>query len=118
MYWGGHALPQYFLPPPATQNGYQPEIQLSRKLVPFFFNARVRKYANQYAILTPSQYVPPALLTFNRHLPVTKADVLYFCTKKPAVKTAGGTYPIDGVGWRRLRCARRHARGHKLQRCL
>ena len=22
-----------------------------------------------------------------------------------------------GVGWRRLRCARRHARGHKLQRC-
>ena len=28
-------------------------------------------------------------------------------------------YPvyIDGVGWRRLRCARRHARGDKLQRC-
>ena len=45
--------------------------------------------------------VPPALLTFRRHLPVTKADVLLtFCTykvlyaKKPAVKTTGGTCQV------------------------
>ena len=62
------------------------------KTCPLFFNA----------ILTPSWQVPPALLTFKRHLPVTKADVLLtFCTfsyirKKPTVKTAGGTCQ-DGV---------------------
>ena len=63
---------------------------------------------------------PPALLTFKRHLPVTKADVLLtFCTysmwrKKPAVKTAGETSQ-DGVLMATMRCARRHARGHQLQ---
>ena len=50
---------------------------------PLFFNAHVRKHA----ILTPSWQVPPALLTFKRHLPVTKADVFadvsYLYTKKP-----------------------------------
>ena len=37
----------------------------------------------QSAILTPSWLVPPALLTFKRHLPVTKAGILLtFCTYK------------------------------------
>ena len=45
-----------------------------------------------YAILTPSWLVPPALLTFKRHLLVTKADiVLTFCTYKVLyTRKAGG----------------------------
>ena len=46
-----------------------------------FSSMRMSKIRHQYAILTPSWLVPPALLTFKRHLPVTKADVvLTFCT--------------------------------------
>ena len=70
------------------------------------FNAHVRKFA----ILTRSWQVPPALLTFKRHLPVMKADVLLtFCTyirKKPAVKIAGGTCQ-DGILMATMRCTRR-----------
>ena len=85
----------------------------------------------QSAILTPSWLVPPALLTFKRHLPVTKAGILLtFCTykvlpvssiyiyiyivtgsymrKKPPVKPAGGTSQ-DGVLMATMRCASRHA---------
>ena len=36
--------------------------------------------------------------------------------KKPAVKPAGGTSQ-DGVLMATMRCARQHARGHRLQRC-
>ena len=38
-----------------------------------------------------------------------------YIRKKPAVKTAGGTSQ-DGVLMATMRCARRHARGHRLQR--
>ena len=53
---------------------------------------RMSKIRHQYAILTPSWLVPPALLTFKRHSPVTKADVvLTFCTYKVLyTKKAGG----------------------------
>ena len=44
------------------------------------------------------------------------ADVLYQNTKKPAVKTAGGTCQ-DGVLMATMRCAGRHTRGHQLHRC-
>ena len=75
--------------------------------------------------MTPSWLVLAARLTFKRHLPGTKTDVLLtFCTykvqypkkKKPAVKTAGVTSQ-DGILMVTMRCARRHARGHQLQRC-
>ena len=66
--------------------------KLSRKLVPLLFNAHV----HQYAILTPSWQVPPALLTFKRHLPVTKANVFVLMYEKAGVETAGGTCQ-DGV---------------------
>ena len=42
-----------------------------------FSSMRMCKIRHQYAILTPSWHVPLALLTFKRHFPVTKADVLY-----------------------------------------
>ena len=46
-----------------------------------FLQCACPKIRHQCAILTPSWQVPPALLTFKRHLPVTKADVLpTFCT--------------------------------------
>ena len=53
---------------------------------------RMSKIRHQYAILTPSWLVPPALLTFKRHLLVTKADVvLTFCTYKVLyTRKAGG----------------------------
>ena len=70
----------------------------------------------KYAINTPFWQVPPALLTSKQHLPVTKADVLSYFRKKPAIKTAGGTCQ-DDVLMATMRCARRHARGHELQRC-
>ena len=50
------------------------------KTCPLFFNAHVQNTPSIRhfdAILTPSWQVSPALLTFRRHLPVTKADVLY-----------------------------------------
>ena len=95
------------------------------KTCPLFFNAHVQNTPSIRhfdAILTPSLLVPPAILTFKRHLPVTKANVvLMFCTyrsyirKKPAVKTAGGTGQ-DGVLMATMKCARRHARGHGADR--
>ena len=82
------------------------------------FSMRMSKIRHQYAILTPSWQVSPALLTFRWHLPVTKADVLLtFCTykvlyaKKPAVKTPGGTCQV-AHWWRWW-----DARGHQHQRC-
>ena len=48
-------------------------------------------------LLTPSWQVPPALLTFKRHLPVTRADVLYLFTKKVGGQNCRGNLP----GWRR-----------------
>ena len=69
------------LDPPRHRINNQPEVRLPWNVVPFLLCAcpRIR---NRYAILTPSWQVPPALLTLNRHLPVTKADVLLtFCTK-------------------------------------
>ena len=59
-----------------SQNRDQPEVRLSWKLVPFS-SMRMSKIRHQYAILTPSWLVLPPLLTFKRHLPVTKAAVLY-----------------------------------------
>ena len=83
---------------------------------------RMSKIRHQYSILTPSWQVSPALLTFRRHLPVTKADVLLtFCTykvlyaKKPGGKNYRGNLP-GGVLMATMRCARRHARGHQHQR--
>ena len=53
---------------------------------------RMSKIRQFDAILAPSWLVPPALLTFKQHLPVTKADVmLTFCTYKVLyTKKAGG----------------------------
>ena len=78
-------VPQVIIEGPDHRIEINLKSKLSRKLVPLLFNA----HAHQYAILTPSCQVPPALLTFKRHLPVTKADVLYLCTKKPASKLPG-----------------------------
>ena len=66
---------------------------------------RMSKIRHQYAILTPSWQVPPALLTFKRHLPVTKADdLLTFCTYKVLYTKKAG---IDGDDeMREARCAR------------
>ena len=72
----------------------------SRENLSPFLNARVQNTPSIRhfdAILTPSWLVPPALLTFKRHLPVTKADVLltYFTyevvyTKKASDKNCRG----------------------------
>ena len=95
-------------------NREQPEVQLSWKLVPFSLQCACPK-----TILTPywrhlGKFLS-ALLTFKRHFPVTKADVLYLYTKKPAVKTAGGTCQDGVLLMATMRCARLHARGHQLQ---
>ena len=87
-----------------------------------FFNAHVQNTPSIRhfdAILTPSRVVPTTLLTFKRHLPVTKSDVLLtFCTynilytKKLAVKLPGELATMAT-----MRCARRHGRGQSLQMC-
>ena len=68
-------------------------------LSPFFQCARP-KIRHQYAILTPSSQVPPALLIFKRQSAGYKswpfAEVLYLYMKKRTVKTARGTCQ-DGV---------------------
>ena len=99
------------------QNRDQPGVGLSWKLVPCF-SMRMSEIRHFDAILTPSWQVPPALLTFKRHLPVTKADVLYLCTKKAGGKNCRENLPgwrIDGDDEMREAngeaCARRHARG-------
>ena len=91
-----------------------------------FFNAHVQNTPSIRhfdAILTPSWQVPHALLTFKRHLPVTKADILLmFCTYKVLyTKKAGGkncreTFQ-DGILMATMKCSRRHPRGHQRQRC-
>ena len=56
------------------------------------------------AILTPSWQVPPALVTFKWHLPVTKADVLLtFCTKirKSQLSKLPGELARMAYWWRR-----------------
>ena len=109
-----------------SQNRYSTRSPTPVKTCPIFF-MRMSKIRHFDAILTPSWRVSPTLLTFRRHLPVTKADVLLtFCTykvlyakKKTAVKTTGGTCQV-AYWWRRwdargdmreATCARRHARG-------
>ena len=106
---------------------YSHRVEVNQKLSSFFvvpfFNSHDQKYVintpfcrHIRAILVSSQ----ALLTFKRHLSVTKTDVLYLCMKKSGGQNCRGNiqgWRIDGVGWSRLRCARRHARGHKFQRC-
>ena len=96
------------------------------KPCPHFFKTHVQNtpfWRHIDAILTPSWLVPPALLTFKRHLPVLKAYVLLtFCTYKVLyTKNAGGKNCMgtsqDGVLMATMRCARQHARGHWLQRC-
>ena len=95
------------------------------KTCPLFFNAHVQNTPSIRhfdAILTPSWQVSPALLTFRRHFPVTKTDVLLtFCTCKVlyAKKNGGQNYRGNlpgGVLMATIRCARRHARGHQHQR--
>ena len=82
-----------------------------------FFQCACPKIRHQYAILTPywrhPGKSPPALLTFKRHLPVTKPDVLLMFytykvlyTKKSGGKNCRGNLP----GWR-IRWRRWHARG-------
>ena len=90
-----------------------------------FFNEHVQNTPSIRhfdAILTPSWQVSTALLTFRRHLPVTKANVLLtFSTYKVlyAKKSGGKNYQRclpGGVLMATMRCARRHARGHQHQR--
>ena len=57
-----------------------------QNLSPFFFNAHVWKYTINTPFWRHPDKFPPALLTFKRHLPVTKADVLYLYTKKAGGK--------------------------------
>ena len=62
-----------------SRSGHRIEINQksnSRENLAPFFQCTCPKMRHQYAILTPSLQVPPALLIFKRHLPVTKADVL------------------------------------------
>ena len=102
------------------QNRYSTRSPTPVKTCPNFFYAHVQNTPSIRhfdAILTPSWQVSPALLTFRRHLPVTKADVLLtFCTykvlyaKKPSGKNYRGNLP-GGVLMATMRCARRHARG-------
>ena len=79
------------------------------------------KIRHQYAILTPSWQVSPALLTLKRHLPVTKADVLLtFCTKirkRQWSKLPGELARMSYLCMAMMRYARRHARKHQRQRC-
>ena len=78
---------------PPAHRGSEYRLTTSPTLVktcPLFFNAHVRKYAINTPFWCHSGKFP------RRHLTVTKADVLYLYTKKPAVKTAGGNLP----GWR------------------
>ena len=92
----------------------RPEVHLSWKRSPFFsmsMSENTPFWRHIDSVLASSH----ALLTFKRHFPVTKADVLYIYKKTPPVKSAGGTCQ-DGVLMTTMRCARRHARGHKLQR--
>ena len=86
---------------------YSHRIEVNQKLSSFF----VVPFFNSH---------DQALLTFKRHLSVMKTDVLYLCMKTSGGQNCRGNiqgWRIDGVGWSRLRCARRHARGHKFQRC-
>ena len=71
--------------------GFGHRIKLTRsptrvKICPLFFNAYVQNTPSIRhfdTILTPHWQVSPALLTFRRHLPVTKAAILLtFCTYK------------------------------------
>ena len=93
----------------------QPEVRLSWKLVPFFsmrMSENTPSIRHFDAIMTPSWQVPPAL-SVKRHLPITKADVLQtFCTYKVLYTKKAGAENRRGTSH-----ARRHARGHKLQRC-
>ena len=96
------------------------------KTCPLFFNAHVQNtpsIRHFWRHIDAIWQVSPALLTFRRHLPVTKADVLLtFCTYKVLyTKKAGGKNCrgnlLGGVLMETMRCARRHARGHQHQRC-
>ena len=68
------------------------EVQLSWKLVPFF---SMRMFENTPFWCHPVKS-PQALLTFKRHLPVTKADILCLYRKKAGGKNCRGNLP----GWR------------------
>ena len=75
------------------------------KTCPLFFNAHVQNTPSIRhfdAILTPSWQVSPALLTFRRHFPVTKTDVLLtFCTCKVLyAKKNGGKNYRELARWR------------------
>ena len=107
----------------ASQNRYSKSD--SRENLSHFFYAHVQNTPSIRhfdAILTPSWQVSPALLTFRRHFPATKADVLLtFCTYKVlyAKKTGSRNYRGNlpgGVLMATMRCARRHAREHQHQR--
>ena len=96
------------------------------KTCPLFFNAHVQNTPSIRHFWRHTDaiwQVSPALLTFRRHLPVTKDDVLLtFCTYKVLyAKKAGGKNCrgnlLGGVLMATMRCARRHARGHQQQRC-
>ena len=106
---------------PQTQNRYSTRSPTPVKTCPIFF-MRTSKIRHFDAILTPSWQVSPALLTFRRHLPATKADILLtFCTYKVlyARKTGGQNYRGNLLGdvlMATMRCARQHARGHQHQR--
>ena len=95
----------------------------SRENLSPFFQCACPKYAINTPFLTCHLASFPALLTFRRHLPVTKADVLLtFCTyqvlyaKKVGGKNCRGNL-LGGVLMATMRCAKRHARGHQHQRC-
>ena len=96
------------------------------KTCPLFFNAHVQNtpsIRHFWRHIDAIWQVSPALLTFRRHLPVTKADVLLtLCTYKVLyAKKAGGKNSrgnlLGGVLMATMRCVWRHARGHQHQRC-
>ena len=68
--------------------------------------SRMSKIRYQYAILTPSWLVPSELLTFQRHFPATKANVLLtFCTYKVLYTKKAGGKNCRGTS-QTMRCAR------------
>ena len=96
-------VPQNTWGSPKAQNRDQPEVQLSWKLVPFLsmrISENTPSIRHFDAILTPSWKVPRHFWPLSG---ICRLRKLTFCScirKKPY-----------------MRCARRHARGHKLQKC-
>ena len=95
-----------------SQNRDWSEVRLSRKLFPF---PSMRMSENTPSILpSPPHFWPLCDICWLRKLTICWRFALKY--EKPAVKTAGETCQ-NGVLMATMRCARRHALEHQLQRC-